>query len=56
MPVSVATYGTLCAWAEALGYSNALKLLKQNIDEEETADKKLSKLAQSINRGALATA
>ncbi|TWT53826.1 hypothetical protein Pla22_14590 [Rubripirellula amarantea] len=49
----IATYGTLCTWAEALGYDNALKLLKQNIDEEETADKKLSEIAKAINKDAL---
>jgi ferritin-like metal-binding protein YciE len=51
----IATYGTLCTWAELLGYPKALKLLKQNIDEEETADKKLSQIAKSINREAMAT-
>ena len=51
----ISSYGTLCTWAKALGYDNALKLLKQNIDEEEAADKKLSKLAESINKDALAT-
>jgi ferritin-like metal-binding protein YciE len=50
----IATYGTLCTWAEALGYTKALQLLKQNIDEEEAADKKLSQIAKSINREALA--
>lgn len=45
----IATYGTLCTWAELLGYSNAKKLLKQNIDEEETADKKLTDLSAKIN-------
>lgn len=50
----IATYGTLCTWAEALGYDNALKLLKQNINEEEAADKKLSKLSVSINKEAMA--
>ncbi|MDV6030717.1 MAG: ferritin-like domain-containing protein [Phycisphaera sp. RhM] len=49
----IATYGTLCTWARALGYDQALKLLKQNIDEEETADKHLSELAKSINKDAL---
>lgn len=49
----IATYGTLCTWAEALGYDKALMLLKQNIDEEETADKKLSQLAKAINRDAV---
>ena len=51
----IATYGTLCSWARALGYDNALSLLKQNIDEEEAADKKLSMLSESINQDALAS-
>lgn len=50
----IATYGTLCTWADILGYSKASKLLKQNIDEEEAADKKLTKLAKSINLASVA--
>ena len=49
----IATYGTLCTWAEALGYTNALSLLKQNMADEETADKKLSELAKTINQEAV---
>jgi ferritin-like metal-binding protein YciE len=49
----IATYGTLCTWAKSLGYNEALRLLKQNIDEEEQADKKLSDLAVGINQDAL---
>ncbi|CAE7242805.1 ferritin-like domain-containing protein [Botrimarina mediterranea] len=45
----IATYGTLCTWAEALGYKKALKLLKQNIAQEEAADKKLSQIAEKVN-------
>lgn len=45
----IATYGTLCTWAKLLGYTNALTLLKQNIGEEETTDKALSTLAESVN-------
>jgi ferritin-like metal-binding protein YciE len=51
----IATYGTLCTWAAALGYDDALKLLKQNLAEEETTDKKLSKIAEMINSDALAS-
>jgi len=51
----IATYGTLCTWAESLGYDNALQLLKQNINEEETADEKLSELAKTINKNAMTT-
>jgi ferritin-like metal-binding protein YciE len=50
----IASYGTLCTWAEALGYKQALTLLKQNIDEEETTDGLLSQLAKKVNREALA--
>jgi ferritin-like metal-binding protein YciE len=50
----IATYGTLCTWAKALGYSQAVSLLKQNIDEEETADKTLTEIAEtSVNRQAV---
>jgi ferritin-like metal-binding protein YciE len=48
----IATYGTLCTWAKLLGYSNALSLLKQNIDEEEKTDKALTQLSQNVNASA----
>jgi ferritin-like metal-binding protein YciE len=44
----IATYGTLCTWAEQMGHSEALDLLKQNIDEEEAADEKLTQIAESL--------
>ena len=50
----IATYGTLCRWAEVLDYQVALKELKQNIDEEEKTDCKLTEIAKKINKGALA--
>ncbi len=50
----IATYGTLCTWAEALGYSQALRLLKKNIKEEEAADQKLTEVAEaSVNSEAV---
>jgi ferritin-like metal-binding protein YciE len=49
----IATYGTLCTWAEMLGYKNALNHLKLNMDDEEQADKKLSQIAKSINTNAV---
>jgi ferritin-like metal-binding protein YciE len=53
----MAAYGTLIAWAEAMGHTQAVKLLKQTLDEEKAADKKLSSLAESgINRNAAADA
>jgi ferritin-like metal-binding protein YciE len=52
----IATYGTLCTWAKLLGYDNALLLLKQNIEEEKTADEKLTAIAESINHESVAVA
>jgi ferritin-like metal-binding protein YciE len=49
----IAAYGTLVAWAQAMGHGEAAKLLQQTLDEEKAADKKLSALAESgINQGA----
>lgn len=45
----IATYGTLCTWADQLGYTNAKKLLGQNMADEEKADKTLSKLSKKAN-------
>ena len=51
----MAAYGTLVAWAQAMGHSNAAKLLQQTLDEEKAADKKLSGLAEGgINQAATA--
>jgi ferritin-like metal-binding protein YciE len=44
----IATYGTLCAWAEQMGHDEALQLLKQSIDEEEMTDERLTELAESL--------
>ncbi len=49
----MAAYGTLVAWAQAMGHDDAARLLQQTLDEEKAADTKLSKLAESgINRSA----
>ena len=44
----IATYGTLCTWAEEMGHEDALRLLKQSLDEEEAADEKLTSVAESV--------
>lgn len=50
----IATYGTLCTWAKKLGYTKAHSLLGENLNDEEQADKKLTKLAKKkINAAAL---
>jgi len=49
----MAAYGTLVAWAKAMGHTEAAKLLQQTLNEEKAADKKLSDLAESgINQSA----
>lgn len=49
----MAAYGTLVAWAQAMGYVEAADLLQQTLDEEKAADKKLSQLAEGgINQEA----
>ena len=49
----MAAYGTLVAWAQAMGHAEAAKLLQQTLDEEKAADQKLSGLAESgINQSA----
>jgi hypothetical protein len=50
---AMAAYGTLVAWAKAIGHTEAAKLLQQTLDEEKAADKKLSGLAEGgINQSA----
>ena len=44
----IATYGSLCAWAEQMGHDEAADLLRQNQDEEEAADEKLTSIAESL--------
>ena len=49
----MAAYGTLVAWARAIGHTDAADLLQETLDEERAADAKLSSLAeQGINREA----
>jgi ferritin-like metal-binding protein YciE len=43
----ISTYGTLCAWAEKLGYQEAVKLLEATLDEEKAADEMLTAIADS---------
>ena len=53
----MAAYGTLVAWAQVMGHTQAAKLLQQTLDEEKAADKKLSGLAEGgINQGAAVAA
>jgi ferritin-like metal-binding protein YciE len=44
----IASYGTLCTYAELLGLREAKKLLGQNLEEEKRTDQKLTQLAESV--------
>jgi ferritin-like metal-binding protein YciE len=49
----MAAYGTLIAWAQSMGHTEATNLLQGILDEEKAADKKLSSLAEGgINQDA----
>ena len=49
----MAAYGTLVAWARAMGHTEAADLLEQTLDEEKATDEKLTALAESgINQEA----
>ena len=49
----MAAYGTLAAWARAMGHDDAAELLEQTLEEEKAADEKLSALAEGgLNREA----
>ena len=53
----IASYGSVCALADALGEKNVKQLLEQTLSEEKAADQKLNQLATSeINKSALAAA
>ena len=50
----ITRYGTLTAWAKALGHGNVAKLLHANLNEEKATDKKLNTLAKTkVNRKAV---
>lgn len=45
----IAAYGTVCAFAELLGETEQVSLLRQTLDEEKQTDEKLTELSQEIN-------
>ena len=53
----MAAYGTLVAWARAMGHTEAADLLQETLDEEKAADETLSSLAEDgINQEAATAA
>jgi ferritin-like metal-binding protein YciE len=52
----ISRYGTLRAWAEELGLTEAVELLQTTLQEEEATDKALTQLAEVVNQEAEAEA
>jgi ferritin-like metal-binding protein YciE len=53
----IASYGSVCALAEALGHKDAARLLEETLNEEKAADQKLNQIALSgVNLAALQAA
>lgn len=53
----MAAYGSLIAWAKAMGHDTAADLLEQTLEEEKAADEKLTSIAGGgVNRQAALTA
>jgi ferritin-like metal-binding protein YciE len=43
----ITRYGTLIAWAQQLGHTQAIVLLRQNLAEEKATDEKLTTMAEA---------
>ena len=52
----IAGYGCARTWAAVLGHEDAAAKLQLTLDEERRADAELSRIAQQVNREAMATA
>ncbi len=53
----MAAYGTLVAWAQALGYEDAVGLLEEILEQEKATDEKLTQIAEAgVNADAAAGA
>jgi rubrerythrin len=42
----MAAYGTLAAWADSMGHTDAAALLRETLEEEKAADEKLTSIAE----------
>jgi ferritin-like metal-binding protein YciE len=49
----MAAYGSVCAYAELLGRSEDVSLLKETLEEEKLADEKLTELSETANQNAM---
>ena len=53
----MAAYGTLAAWAKAMGHTEAASLLEETLNEEKAADERLTSIAEGgVNRAAASSA
>jgi ferritin-like metal-binding protein YciE len=52
----IAAYGSVMAWAKALGHEDVAELLSTSLEEEKAADEKLTELAEAgLNQAAAAS-
>ncbi|UII31392.1 ferritin-like domain-containing protein [Fulvivirga ulvae] len=51
----IAGYGTVCTFAERLGYTDIKNKLAETLDEEKNADQKLSTVSKNVNAKAEAS-
>jgi len=49
----IAAYGAVCAYAELIGRTEDLGLLKETLEEEKRADEKLTELSETVNEEAM---
>ncbi|MBC7897203.1 MAG: ferritin-like domain-containing protein [Cytophagaceae bacterium] len=52
----IAAYGTLVAWAKAMGHDEAMQLFEETLAEEKAADEKLTAISEAINAEAAGAA
>jgi ferritin-like metal-binding protein YciE len=45
----IASYGSVCAWAQQMGHARAAQILQQTLEEEKKADAKLTEISSKLN-------
>jgi ferritin-like metal-binding protein YciE len=45
----IASYGSVRAWAEQMGHTEAARILQQTLDEEKHAEQKLTEIGKRLN-------
>jgi ferritin-like metal-binding protein YciE len=44
----IASYGTVRSWAERRGHKESVRLLHETLEEEKSADEKLTEIAEDL--------